>query len=142
MIKTLPFNHNSENFYEAIGIPSEKIKEIFENPSKFDSLSSEEKLRITVCLGLFLMRTIINFFPDIISLFFALSYDKDKFSHLVEIIEKNLLKLIKEKNLSFEYILKIIFESTVYCINSVGAAVLITQAFIDNLKFSEEILIH
>ena len=143
MVKTLPFNHNAKNLYEAVGISSKKIEDLIENPSKFDSLSSEEKLRITACLGHLLTKMIINTSPAVIGTFFILGFDKEKSSQIVENIEKNLLELAKEREeIFFKYILKAMFEATIYCIKSIGAITSIVQSFINNLELSEEIQIH
>ncbi len=141
MIKTLPFNHNAKNLYEAVGISSEKIEDLIKNPSKFDSLSSEEKLRITACLGHLLTKLIINSFPSIIDVFLILSFDEEKSSQIVENIEKNLLELAKEEK-TFLKLLKTIFEETVNYMKSIGAITSMIQSFINNLELSEKIQTH
>ena len=86
---------------------------------------------------------IINTSPDIIGTFFILGFDKEKSSQIVENIEKNLLELAKEREeIFFKYILKAMFEATIYCIKSIGAITLIVQSFVNNLELLEEIQIH
>jgi len=115
-IKTLPFDHNANNFWQAIGITNKELSEAILKPEEFYSLSEiDRKLRILSTLIFTVIKGIIKLLSgNILSVLFVLICDfNKKSSEVIEIIERNLIIYAKNENKSledFNRFLNILFE--------------------------------
>jgi len=110
MMEVLPFNHKTNSFMEAVSISPEELKECLAEPSKFDELSVEKKLRMVSLLGHVSLRMLADCSHPAVKLFFYLSFEPHAtYSEHVELIEKGLLKLLEERNEPYDKILRNIF---------------------------------
>jgi len=109
-MEVLPFNHKTNSFTEAVSISPEELKECLAEPSKFDELSVEKKLRMVSFLGHISLRMLADCSHPAVKLFFYLSFEPHTtYSEHVELIEKGLLKLLEERNEPCDKILRNIF---------------------------------
>ena len=115
-INTLPFDHNANNFWQAIGITNKELSEAILKPEEFYSLSEiDRKLRILSTLIFTVIKGIIKLLSgNVLSVLFVLICDFDKkSSEVIEIIERNLIIYAKNENKSledFNRFLNILFE--------------------------------
>ena len=104
-IETLPFDHNSENFWQAIGITNREFSEVILKPEKFYSLDEmNKKLRILSALVFTVIKGIMKISSGtILSVLFALicNFNK-KQSEMIEIIERNLIIYAKDGRKTLE----------------------------------------
>jgi len=109
-METLPFNHETNSLMEAVSMSPEELKECLAKPSKFDELSVEKRLRMVSFLGHISLRMLADCSHPAVKLFFYLSFEPHAtYSEHVELIEKGLLKLLEERNESYDKILRNIF---------------------------------
>ena len=115
-IKTLPFDHNANDFWQAIGITNKELSEAILKPEEFYSLSEiDRKLRILSTLIFTVIKGIIKLLSgNILSVLFVLICDfNKKSSEVIEIIERNLIIYAKNENKSledFDKFLNVLFE--------------------------------
>jgi len=115
-IKTLPFDHNANNFWQAIGITNKELSEAILKPEEFYSLNEiDRKLRILSTLIFTVIKGIIKLLSgNVLSVLFVLICDFDKkSSEVIEIIERNLIIYAKNENKSledFDKFLNVLFE--------------------------------
>ena len=115
-IKTLPFDHNANDFWQAIGITNKELSEAILKPEKFYSLNEvNKKLRILSALVFTVVKGIIKLLSgNVLSVLFVLICDFDKKnSEIIETIERNLIMYAKDKNKSledFNRFLNVLFE--------------------------------
>ena len=115
-IKTLPFDHNANDFWQAIGITNREFSEVILKPEKFYSLNEmDRKLRILSALIFTVVKGIIKLLNgNVLSVLFVLICDFDKKnSEIIETIERNLIMYAKDKNKSledFNRFLNVLFE--------------------------------
>ena len=115
-IKTLPFDHNANDFWQAIGITNKELSEAILKPEEFYSLSEiDRKLRILSTLIFTVIKGIIKLLSgNILSVLFVLICDfNKKSSEVIEIIERNLIIYAKSENKSledFDKFLNVLFE--------------------------------
>ena len=104
-IKTLPFNHNANDFWQAIGITNKELSEAILKPEKFYSLNEvNKKLRILSTLVFTVVKGIMKISSgNILSVLFVLICDfNKKQSEMIEIIERNLIIYAMDRNKSLE----------------------------------------
>ena len=115
-IKTLPFDHNANDFWQAIGITNKELSEAILKPEEFYSLNEiDRKLRILSTLIFTVIKGIIKLLSgNVLSVLFVLVCDFDKkSSEVIEIIERNLIIYAKDENKSledFNKFLNVLFE--------------------------------
>ena len=115
-IKTLPFDHNANDFWQAIGITNKELSEAILKPEEFYSLNEiDRKLRILSTLIFTVIKGIIKLLSgNVLSVLFVLICDFDKkSSEVIEIIERNLIIYAKNENKSledFDKFLNVLFE--------------------------------
>jgi len=115
-IKTLPFDHNANDFWQAIGITNKELSEAILKPEEFYSLNEiDRKLRILSTLIFTVIKGIIKLLSgNVLSVLFVLICDFDKkSSEVIEIIERNLIIYAKDENKSledFDKFLNVLFE--------------------------------
>ena len=115
-IKTLPFDHNANDFWQAIGITSKEFSEAILKPEEFYSLNEiDRKLRILSTLIFTVIKGIIKLLSgNVLSVLFVLVCDFDKkSSEVIEIIERNLIIYARDENKSledFNKFLNVLFE--------------------------------
>ena len=115
-IKTLPFDHNANDFWQAIGITNKELSEAILKPKEFYSLNEiDRKLRILSTLIFTVIKGIIKLLSgNVLSVLFVLICDFDKkSSEVIEIIERNLIIYAKNENKSledFDKFLNVLFE--------------------------------
>ena len=115
-IKTLPFDHNANDFWQAIGITNKELSEAMLKPEEFYSLNEiDRKLRILSTLIFTVIKGIIKLLSgNVLSVLFVLICDFDKkSSEVIEIIERNLIIYAKNENKSledFDKFLNVLFE--------------------------------
>jgi len=105
-IKTLPFNHNSDDLWQAINITEDEFFEILFEPEKFYFLDEiPKRLRIFSVLVFMVMRQMMEVFDkkDFLPIFLALIYDYSrKRSEIIEVIERNLVDYAINGGVSLE----------------------------------------
>jgi len=115
-IKTLPFDHNANDFWQAIGITNKELSETILKPEEFYSLNEiDRKLRILSTLIFTVIKGIIKLLSgNVLSVLFVLVCDfNKKSSEVIEIIERNLIIYAKNENKSledFNKFLNVLFE--------------------------------
>ena len=95
--ETLPFNHDSPDFWQAINLTSDDLVLLFINPKMFNELPLAKQLRVVSCLAYI---AILSFLKQDhhLSLPTLLLFKADsKHSANVEFIEKNLSSYLIEK---------------------------------------------
>ena len=116
-VKVLPFNHDSDDFWQAVNITSKELCEALIDFKKFNSFDLPKKLRI-LSVAIFaeikaIMKNLNNG-KNILPILFALICDSNKKeSEIIELIEKNLIALEQfEENLNklFSFISKVKIE--------------------------------
>ena len=115
-IKTLPFDHDANDFWQAIGVTNKEFSEAILKPEEFYSLNEiDRKLRILSTLIFTVIKGIMKLLSgNVLSVLFVLVCDFDKkSSEVIEIIERNLIIYAKDENKSledFNKFLNVLFE--------------------------------
>lgn len=105
-IEVLPFNHNLDNFWQAVNIIDKDLFEALVDFEKFNSFDLSKKLRVLSITILVTIKAIIRSLNDgrnALPVLFILVCDFDKKeSEIIELIEKNLIKYLKMTGESLE----------------------------------------
>jgi len=100
-IQRLPFDHEKQNFFEAVGVSAEKLANILANSIPFSSLPLEERIRVVACTAHF----IINYAMEnryVTSVVFSLLTANKKPSECVEQLEEGVITLASKHPLGIE----------------------------------------
>ena len=118
-IEVLPFKHDANDFWQAVGITSKDLSEALSDIKKFNSFNLSKRLRILSITALITLKALLRNLDNegsILALLIALVCESSgkRDSERVEIIEENLIEYLKRAKVSlkqFEESLNRLFDS-------------------------------